>query len=104
MVKTTLSEASVQAAPLRRLIRHLEPQRRLVYAAMGCSVLNKLFDLAPPALIGIAVDVVVRGKQSLLAGYGIQMVSHQLWVLAFLTFLIWAAESIFEYLLSLIHI
>jgi ATP-binding cassette subfamily B protein len=98
VVKTTLSEASVQAAPLRRLIRHLEPQRRLVYAAMGCSVLNKLFDLAPPALIGLAVDVVVRGKQSLLAGYGIQTVSHQLWVLAFLTFLIWAAESIFEYL------
>jgi ATP-binding cassette subfamily B protein len=42
-----------------------------------------LFDLAPPALIGLAVDVVVRGKQSLLAGYGIQTVSHQLWVLAF---------------------
>jgi hypothetical protein len=60
-------------------------------------VLNKLFDLAPPALIGLAVDVVVRGKQSLLAGYGIHSVSHQLWVLAFLTFVIWAAESIFEY-------
>ena len=97
VVKTTLSEASVQAAPLRRLIRHLEPQRRLVFAAMSCSVLNKLFDLAPPALIGLAVDVVVRGKQSLLAGYGIHSVSHQLWVLAFLTFVIWAAESIFEY-------
>ena len=97
VVKTTLSEASVQAAPLRRLIRHLEPQRRLVFAAMSCSVLNKIFDLAPPALIGLAVDVVVRGKQSLLADYGIHSVAHQLWVLAFLTFVIWAAESIFEY-------
>ena len=51
-----------------------------------------------PALIGLAVDVVVRGEQSLLAGFGIQTVTQQLWVLALLTFVIWAAESLFEYL------
>ena len=66
--------------------------------AVICSLLNKLFDLAPPALIGLAVDVVVRGQQSLLASFGIQSVSQQLWVLALLTFVIWAAESLFEYL------
>ena len=74
------------------------PQRRLVITAVTCSLLNKLFDLAPPALIGLAVDVVVRGEQSLLAGFGIQTVTQQLWVLALLTFVIWAAESLFEYL------
>ena len=42
-----------------RLLRHLAPQRRLVVAAVICSLLNKLFDLAPPILIGLAVDVVL---------------------------------------------
>ena len=84
--------------PLRRLLGHLAPQRSLVITAVSCSVLNKLFDLAPPVLIGLAVDVVVRGQQSVLADFGIASVSQQLWVLALLTFVIWGAESLFEYL------
>ena len=87
-----------QPSSLRRLLVHLAPQRRLVLAAAACSLLNKLFDLAPPALIGLAVDVVVRGQQSLLAGFGLATVAQQLWMLALLTFVIWAAESLFEYL------
>ena len=67
-------------------------------AAVTCSLLNKLFDLAPPALIGLAVDVVVRGQQSLLAAFGVATVTQQLWLLALLTFVVWAAESLFEYL------
>jgi ATP-binding cassette subfamily B protein len=70
----------------------------LVWAAVSCSLLNKLFDLAPPVLIGLAVDVVVRGQQSVLADLGIASVSQQLWVLALFTFVIWGAESLFEYL------
>ena len=98
MLDRTLSKASVTRTPLFRLVRHLAPQRPLVVAAVVCSLLNKVFDLAPPALIGLAVDVVVRGQQSLLAGYGVTTVTQQLWVLAWLTFVIWAAESLFEYL------
>ena len=98
MTDPTLRKVSAQPAPLRRLLVHLAPQRRLVIAAVSCSLLNKLFDLAPPALIGLAVDVVVRGQQSLLAALGVATVTQQLWVLALLTFVVWAAESLFEYL------
>ena len=98
MKDPTLKTHSEQPSPLRRLLVHLAPQRRLVLAAAACSLLNKLFDLAPPALIGLAVDVVVRGQQSLLAGFGLATVAQQLWMLALLTFVIWAAESLFEYL------
>ena len=98
MTDPTLRKVSAQSAPLRRLLVHLAPQRRLVIAAVSCSLLNKLFDLAPPALIGLAVDVVVRGQQSLLAALGVATVTQQLWVLALLTFVVWAAESLFEYL------
>ena len=98
MTDPTLRKVSAPSAPLRRLLVHLAPQRRLVIAAVSCSLLNKLFDLAPPALIGLAVDVVVRGQQSLLAAFGVATVEQQLWVLALLTFVVWAAESLFEYL------
>ncbi len=64
---------------------------------MACSVLNKLFDLAPPALIGAAVDTVVEQEDSLLASWGVVDIKAQLVVLAVATVVIWGAESIFEY-------
>ena len=36
------------------------------------SFLNKLFDIAPEILIGVAVDLVVRKKESLIATFGIK--------------------------------
>lgn len=65
--------------------------------AIACSVLNKIFDLAPPALIGAAVDVVVKQEDSLLASWGIEGIKTQLVVLAVATVVIWGLESIFEY-------
>jgi ATP-binding cassette, subfamily B, bacterial len=85
-------------AALARLLRTLRPHRRLVWRAAICSVLNKVFDLAPPVLIGLAVDVVVRQQNSWLAGFGFSSVPSQLALLAVLSFLIWSAESLFEYL------
>ncbi len=84
--------------PLRRLVRYARPHRRRVRLASLCSVLNQLFDLAPEALIGVAVDVVVRGENSLLAGFGIPDPRDQLLVLAAITFVVWLLESGFEYL------
>jgi ATP-binding cassette, subfamily B, bacterial len=88
--------------PLQRLLHTLKPHRRLVWLAASCSVLNKLFDLAPPVLIGLAVDVVVRQHNAWLAAFGVTTVPGQLGVLAVLSFLIWSAESLFEYLYALL--
>ncbi len=57
-----------------------------------------LFDLAPPVLIGVSIDVVIREKASWLSSYGFSSVPTQLSVLALASFLIWSAESFFEYL------
>ncbi len=84
--------------PLRRLVRYSRPHRRTVWLATLCSVLNKLFDLAPEALIGVAVDVVVRGRQSLIASLGFPDPRDQLVVLAAITFVVWVLESTFQYL------
>ncbi len=84
--------------PISRLLEALRPHRRLVWLASSCSVLNKLFDLAPPVLIGLAVDVVVRQQTSWLAELGLRTVPSQLTALAVASFVIWSAESLFEYL------
>lgn len=83
--------------PLRRLLQHAEAHRSTVKRAITASVLNKLFDLAPPALIGAAVDVVVNQQDSLLARWGVQAPEDQLLLLAAATVFIWLMESIFEY-------
>ena len=66
--------------------------------AASCSVINKIFDLAPPVLIGLAVDVVVQQDTSWLARLGATTVPTQLTVLAGMSFIVWTAESLFEYL------
>jgi ATP-binding cassette subfamily B protein len=85
-----------------RLIHALRPYRSRLGLAMACSVLNKLFDLAPPVLIGLAVDVVVQQDNAWLARFGFTTVPTQLAVLAVLSFVVWSAESSFEYLLGLL--
>ncbi len=83
--------------PLVRLLQYGDKYRATIWQAVICSVLNKLFDLAPPALIGAAVDVVVKQEDSLIARFGITDVFGQLVVLSILSAIIWGLESIFEY-------
>lgn len=83
--------------PFFRLLEQYRKYRGRVCLATAFSVLNKIFDLAPPLLIGAAVDVVVEREDSLIASWGISSIEGQLWVLAGVTLLIWALESLFEY-------
>lgn len=85
-------------APLIRLFRYGHRYRSRIWAASLCSVLNKIFDLAPPYLIGMAVTIVVKPETSLIAMLGVRDVTQQFAVLSLLTLLIWGTESLFEYL------
>ena len=86
-----------EEGPFRRLLTYMRPHRKTVRLAAFCSVFNKFWDLAPPLLIGLAVDVVVLREDSTLAGVGLVDPWHQLVALSVLTFLIWGLESLFEY-------
>ncbi len=96
--------------PLRRLWRYAAeadragrpPGRRSYRGRAGLAtlftLLNTVFDLAPPFLIGVAVDVVVQRETSLMAGLlGVTDPMTQLWWLALATFVIWGLESLTEY-------
>ncbi len=82
-----------------RLMRYARGHRRQVWLASLYSVLNKLFDVMPEILIGMAIDVVVRQRQSFLAEFGILEPFHQMLFLGGITILVWGFESLFEYLL-----
>jgi ATP-binding cassette subfamily B protein len=87
-------------APLGRLWTYAQPYRGRIVTATLWSFLNKAMDIAPPFLIGMAIDVVVRREDSFLASLGITDPRTQLVVLAAITFVVWALESLFEYLLG----
>lgn len=83
--------------PLQRLLEYSRNYRRQIWLATICSTLNKIFDLAPPALIGIAVDVVVKQQDSIIARWGITDIYQQFLLLSILTVIVWILESVFEY-------
>ncbi len=93
----------MSAHPLLRLLRYARRYRRRIGLATFCSIANKLFDLAPPFLIGMAVDIVVRREGSFLAeALGIESLSSQLVALAALNAGVWVLESLFEYLFKVL--
>ncbi|WP_436792948.1 ABC transporter ATP-binding protein [Actinospongicola halichondriae] len=85
------------ASALRRLWQHARPYRRRVGWATLHSVLNKIFDLAPPLLIGLAVDVVANDGDAVLDNLGLTTQRSQIVGIAVLTFVVWAFESLFEF-------
>ena len=83
---------------IKHLFVYSQQQKTKAKRGIVYSILNKLFDLAPPVLIGVAIDIVVEGNESFLASLGIPDRRRQLVILAILTFIIWGLESLFDYL------
>ena len=96
-------DPSAEAPPLVRLWRYAGGHRRAVVAAIGFSVLNKLADVMPELLIGAAVDVVVRGDDSLVAtALGVEDRFTQLVVLAIINVAVWLIESASEFVANVL--
>ena len=88
--------------PIIRLLKYAKGLRARITLATLCSVINKLFDIAPEILIGIAIDVVVSQQDSFLANFGYVEPKSQLIALAVLTLIIWVGESIFQFLYAVL--
>ena len=83
---------------LKDLFNYALEQDTKVRRGIVYSILNKIFDLAPPILIGIAIDIVVEGSDSFIGNLGYSDRRQQLIILAVLTFIIWGLESAFDYI------
>jgi ATP-binding cassette subfamily B protein len=92
---TGAPEHSLRA--LLSLLRYAKKHRPRILLAALCSVINKVFDVMPEILIGIAIDVVVNQQSSFIASLGFATPAAQIVALAVLTFVVWAGESLFEY-------
>lgn len=90
-----------EVSALSELLQYMKSYRAKVRWATFFSIINKLFDLLPPILIGAAVDVVVKGDESLVSRLGYPDPKDQLIVLAIITAIVWICESIFEYLFKI---
>ena len=83
------------------LIRYIRPWKVKARFAALCSTLNKIFDIAPEVLIGVAVDLVVEKENSFVASLGFSSIESQVIFLGLITFIIWALESLFQYIYSI---
>ncbi len=93
------STAPTSPAGLRRLWAYARPHRGRVLLASFYTTMGKVMDVAPEILIGVVIDVVVRGQGSFLATrFGIQDRWEQLLLLAALNAVVWVLESTFGYL------
>ena len=97
-----MTEISSSASVLMRLLRYAGAYRNRIWLASLCSVLNKLFDVMPEILIGMAIDVVVRQEHSFLANFGILEPFNQMLFLGVLTIVVWAFESLFQFFLQIL--
>jgi len=84
-----------------RFLKYAKPWRKNIIISSIYSIVNKLFDIAPEILIGIAVDLVVQRNDSIIAKLGFESIESQITFLAIATFFIWAFESLFQYLYSI---
>ena len=88
-----------QAHPLLRLWRRAPRYRPRIVRATILTALNKLFDIAPELLIGVAIDIVVRDSDSMVARLlGIEDREQQLLILGAATAVVWVLESLTQYL------
>jgi ATP-binding cassette, subfamily B, bacterial len=83
--------------PLQRLLAYGQQYQGQTWQAVISSVFNKLCDVAPEILIGMAVDVVVKKQDSFIANLGIRDVEQQLVVLTMITVVVWILESLSQY-------
>ena len=83
---------------MRELLSYLNAWKVRVTLASIYSAINKIFDIAPEVLIGVAVDLVVKKNDSFVASLGFESIDSQVAFIGAVTFLIWALESLFEYL------
>lgn len=89
-----------QFLQLKNLFSYSRDYKRRIYKACLFSVLNKVLDLFPPVLIGLAVDTVVKAENSFLAQLGGWDQFEQLTIIGIFTVFIWGLESYYEYLYS----
>ena len=82
---------------MSRLFSYLRPMRGRLSASVGFSVVNKVFDLAPPILVAWLIDSVTGNAPAWMSGFGLTEMFPQIVFVAILTVLIFGVESLSQW-------
>ncbi len=82
---------------MRRLFSYLSPMRGRLAASVIYSVVNKVFDLAPPILVAWLIDSVTGNAPLWMSGFGLTEMFPQVVFVAILTVVIFSVESVSEW-------
>jgi ATP-binding cassette subfamily B protein len=84
--------------PIHKIIDYAKNDMGEIRLASLYSILNKVFDLAPPILIGQAVEIVVNPQDNFFQRLGYETLLGQITLLSIVTVAVWVLESFFEFL------
>ncbi|MBD2562251.1 MULTISPECIES: ABC transporter ATP-binding protein [Nostoc] len=96
-MKSEFNLVAKKRSPLQRLLNYGDKYRPQIYQATAYSIINTILDLAPPWLIGVAVDILVQQQDSFIAKFGIKEVVWQFALLSLITVIVWIFESLSQY-------
>jgi ATP-binding cassette subfamily B protein len=82
---------------MRRLFSYLGSMRGRLSVSVGFSVVNKVFDLAPPILVAWLIDSVTGNAPAWMSGFGLTEMFPQIVFVAILTVLIFGVESLSQW-------
>lgn len=88
----------IKTKPINKIIQYAKSDLGEIRLASLYSILNKVFDLAPPILIGQAVEIVVNPQDNFFQRLGYETLLGQITVLSIVTVAVWVLESFFEFL------
>ena len=89
---------STPQKPIHKIIDYAKNDMGEIRLASLYSILNKVFDLAPPILIGQAVEIVVNPNDNFFQRLGYESLLGQITILSIVTVAVWVLESFFEFL------
>jgi len=95
---TALALRASDHSPLMRLMERTGHHRPLVNKMVASSFFNRLLDSSPPLLIGTGLDIVTRGRSSVMGWLGFKSATSQLVGLGGLGLVVWGANAMLHYL------
>lgn len=97
-VAATPASSDFSGSPFGRLLQYTKQHQGQAILTTGLAFVDRLFEAAPPALLGLGVDVVTAGSGSFIARLGFKTMASRLGALGALAAVLWTLDSIMGYL------
>ncbi len=84
--------------PFISYLKHSPKHAGMATTALGIAFADRLFEAAPPAMVGAGIDLLTRGPHSMIRKLGFRSPASQLTFLGSAAAVVWVLDSFFSYL------